>query len=238
MNAVIYRLPRNISLVSSRSHCTNCNKLIYWYENIPVISYIFLKGKCSHCKSSISVLYPLVEIVVGIFAVLITPEFLSKVTIVNYLFQLSVFSVFVAIFIIDVQHKIIPNELNIYLALIFLMATVLSKPLLFWLLGGALGVAIPWGITYIFYLLKGKIGLGGGDIKLFGALGIFLGPMGFLSNLTISCFIGSVVMILLILLKITKKDSYVPFGPFIVITAFFQIYFPSYFNMLMNALFI
>jgi prepilin signal peptidase PulO-like enzyme (type II secretory pathway) len=232
LNVVIFRMPRRESIVIKRSHCTGCNHLIRWFENIPLVSFVLLRGRCRNCDMRISYLYPAIELIVAIFALLITPLYLNQVVFVSYFFKLSVFAVFVAIFIIDFKHQIIPNELNLYLALVFLLASVLTRPYTYWLFGGLFGLLVPLSITYMFYKLRGKIGLGGGDIKLFGALGIFLGPLGIFLNLSLSCLLGSVVMLALMSLKLARRDSPLPFGPFIVITSFVQIYFPNFFNYL------
>lgn len=236
LNVVIYRLPIKKSMLEPRSRCKSCGKVVYWYENIPVISYVFLKGKCSGCGVNLSLQYPLVELAVGLFALASTPYYLDLESLHKYAFDLSVFATFLSIILIDLRHKIIPNILNLYLAVIFLVASILYRPPSFWFFGGLFGLMVPLSITYIFYLVKGKIGLGGGDIKLFGALGLYLGPMGIFLNLSLSCFLGAIIMLILIALKITKKDEMIPFGPFIVATASFQIFMPEYFALVSSFL--
>lgn len=231
LNVVIYRLPLKKSMLEPRSHCKSCDKVVYWFENIPVISYLFLKGKCSGCGVKLSIQYPLVELTVALFALMVTPSNLNISSIHEYAFNLSIFSTFVAIVLIDLRYKIIPNVLNLYLAIIFLISSVLYRPPVFWLSGGLFGLLVPLSITYLFYLIKGKVGLGGGDIKLFAALGIYLGPMGIFLNLSLSCFLGAIIMLLLIAFKITKRDEMIPFGPFIVAVASFQIFMPEYFTL-------
>lgn len=235
VNAVIFRLPRKISLTTRRSHCTSCDKLIPWYENVPLFSYLFLRGKCSGCKSKISPQYPLVELTVGLFAALITPEKFNITVLWSYFFFISVFATFLSIVVIDLKHKLIPNLLNIYLFLLFFMSVVWTKPWLFWVTGLALGALIPITVTYIFYILKGQIGLGGGDIKLWAALGIYLGPVGIAHNIFLSCFLGALVGGSLILLKVVDRNTPIPFGPFIVFVAGTQIFIPDHFHQFMAA---
>lgn len=234
LNAVIYRLPRKISLSKSRSHCPGCDKLIYWYENVPVLSYIILRGKCSKCSFKIPIQYPLVELTVGVFALFITPKNISSISLWSYFFYISVFSCFLSILLIDLRHKLIPNGINIYLASVFFCSVVLSQSPYYWGLGAAIGVLFPLGVTYGFYLLKGQVGLGGGDIKLFGALGLYLGPIGIIHNIFLSCFVGALVGASLILLKIVDRKTPIPFGPFIIFVASAQIFIPDHFNRLMN----
>ncbi len=232
MNAVIYRFPRDISISKSRSHCPSCDKLIFWYENIPVFSYLFLRGKCSGCGTRISIQYPIVELVSGVAALLLMPKMLDGLSILNFVFYFSVFECFLALFVIDVRHKLLPNALNIYLALIFTAFGLMQFPVGHVVFGGAIGLLFPLGFTYAFYLLRGKIGLGGGDIKLWGALGLYLGIKGIIFNIFFSCFLGSLIGVLWIATKRIDKSQAIPFGPFILIISFIQIFFPAEFQAL------
>lgn len=227
LNAVIYRLPRKISLSASRSRCPHCNTMIRWFENIPICSYIFLRGKCSKCNNKISIEYPLVEIFMGIIAFLILPKYFTAHSIQVFFFQLSVLAVFLSHTIIDLRHKMLPDALNIYLGIIFLAYSVIYRDWMFYVSGAAIGFAFPYLVTWIFYKINGKIGLGGGDIKLFLVLGIFLGPMGIMHNIFLSCFLGSIVTIFLIILRVIDRKTYIPFGPFIIAVASIQIFFPK-----------
>lgn len=238
LNAVIYRLPREISLSASRSHCPSCDKLIYWYENIPLFSWLFLRGKCSGCSAKISIQYPLVELTVGVFALVMTPKSIDGFNLYYYFFNVSVFATFVAMFLIDLRHKLLPNVLNIYLAIILFSRVVMNMAYPHWLFGAMIGVFAPLSITYLFYLLKGQVGLGGGDIKLWGALGLYLGPIGIVHNMTLSCFLGALVGGGLIVAKVIDRNTPVPFGPFIIVVSFIQIYFPEYFRRFIENIFI
>lgn len=227
LNALSYRIPVRKSIADGRSKCPQCDKLIHWYENIPIFSYIFLRGKCSGCKSRIPWSYFLVEVAMAIFAFFHTPSELSREAALSYFFDISVFASFLLIIVIDLKHKIIPNKVNIFLAILFFGSVVLNKSYLFWLLGGAIGILFPLGVTYLFYLLKGQIGLGGGDIKLWGALGLFLGAEGIIQNISYSCLLGSLVAGGLMIFKVVDRKTPIPFGPFIVVISFFQIFFPE-----------
>ena len=234
LNALIYRLPRNINIAFPRSSCTNCNKIINWYENIPVISYIFLKGKCSGCGTKISLEYPIVEIISALVAFLIAPSDLTGPALLSFFFFFSVFCCFLVHFIVDLKHQILPDSINIYLAFLFLLVSWFSHPWTFWLIGGAIGLGFPLLVSWIFYLLKGQVGLGGGDIKLYGALGFYLGPVGVMQNIFLSCFLGALVGITLIAAKIIKKENPIPFGPFIIVVATLQIFGESWFKHLIS----
>lgn len=232
LNALIYRLPREINIAFPRSSCPECKKLITWYENIPVLSFIFLKGKCSGCGTQISRQYPLVELGCGVFAALIAPRDFEPSSLINFFFFFSVFSAFLVHFIVDLKHQILPDSINIYLALLFLLVSFMNNSWTHWLIGGALGLGFPLLVSWVFYLLKGQVGLGGGDIKLYGALGIYLGPIGVMQNIFLSCFLGALIGLVLIGTKVIKRDNPIPFGPFIIIVGAFQIFLESWFKHL------
>ncbi len=234
LNALIYRLPRGINIAFPRSSCTECKKIILWYENIPVVSYLFLRGKCSGCKTRISWEYPFVEILTALFAFLIAPASLNPQDLMNFFFFFSVFCAFLVHFIVDLKHQVLPDSINIYLALLFFMISAFSNPWTHWLIGGALGLGFPLLVSWIFYLLKGQVGLGGGDIKLYGALGIYLGPIGVMQTLFLSCFLGALVGIVLIATKLIKRENPIPFGPFILIVASVQIFANDFFKHLIS----
>lgn len=234
LNVLILRLPKNEDVVFERSHCNSCQKQIEWYENIPLISYIFLRGKCSKCSNRISLQYPLVELIVGLFAILIMPKYIDGLNLLIFAMKLSVFSIFLTIFVIDLRHKIIPNVLNLFLFIVLLLTAVFSFKWQFILYGALVGLGFPSLVTYIFYKYKGQVGLGMGDIKLYGVLGVYLGPIGVVHNIFLSCFLGSFVVGSLMLLKKVDRTTKIPFGPFIVIIAFFQFFYPEYFSQVMQ----
>lgn len=233
-NVLIYRLPLGISMLISRSFCPGCKKTIYWYENIPIFSFLFLRGKCSSCSTKIPYQYPIVELAVAILAVVLFPSRLDYDSMIRFVMNLSVAVVFLSMFIIDLRYKIIPNQLNLYLGILFLAYAIIFLPLNYWLVGALIGLGFPALITWLFYLLRGEIGLGGGDIKLFGVLGIYLGPMGIIHNIFLSCLLGSLVGVLLILTKRLNRKNPIPFGPFIIIIASIQIFFPHDFAKLIS----
>lgn len=237
MNALIYRIPLGINIAFPRSSCPHCKKMIYWYENIPVISYLFLRGKCSKCKSKISIRYPLVELFIGFVSVLLMPRSLEINALWNYFFLFSVFCAFFVHFIIDLEHQILPDSINIYLAILFLCSSVLTKPWPFYVSGAVLGFGLTYFVTWLFYMLRGQIGLGGGDIKLFGALGILLGPEGIIHNIFLSCFLGSIVGLSLMAIGKMNRNTKLAFGPYIIIVAVFQIYFEPWYKYLVSSLF-
>ena len=232
LNVLIYRLPRELDTVSSRSSCPKCYKKIFWYENIPIVSYIFLKGRCSGCKSLISFKYPLVEILLGIVAINLFPARIDLTNLYFFAFYLSVASVFIVHFCIDIEFKLLPDKLNLYLAIVFFAHTLIFINMSWshWLMGAIIGFGFPYAVTWGFYKYSGKVGMGGGDIKLFGALGLLLGPTGVMLTIFLSCFLGALSTLGLIASKLIKRDDPIPFGPFILIIASVQIFFPNLFN--------
>ncbi len=230
LNAVIYRLPRKINIAFPRSHCTSCKKLIYWYENIPILSYVLLRGRCSKCKTSYSVMYPAVEIFIGIVSVLLIPKNLNSMSLMYYFLYFSLFCALFCHFIIDIKHQILPDSINIYIAVVFLCISLLKYSPSYYLLGALIGFLFPYLVTLAFYYLKGQQGLGGGDIKLFAALGIILGPIGIINNIFLSCFFGALFSLIMMALGKMSRNSKLAFGPFIIIVAVFQIYFPTLFR--------
>ena len=234
LNVLIYRLPRNKNVVFPRSQCPSCECGIKWYENVPIISFIFLRGRCSNCQKKIPLQYPIVELLAGLMALWLGPTVISLNSISIFLFFFSVFCVFLVHFFIDLEHKILLNSLNIYLAIVFLSFSIIFRPWTFWLSGALLGAGLPLLVTWLFYLLRGQVGLGGGDIKLYGALGLFLGPEKIIYTISASCLLGSVVGLTLVASKKMNINKAIPFGPFILIVATIQIFFPNLVNFLLK----
>jgi leader peptidase (prepilin peptidase)/N-methyltransferase len=148
------------------------------------------------------------------------------------LFYFSIAASFLAHFIIDIEHQLLPDKINLYLLAVILPYAIMNLAPAYWLVGGALGFFSTYGITYLFYKLRGQIGLGGGDIKLFGILGLLLGPLGIMNNIFMSCMLGSVIGIGLIAIKKLDRNTPFAFGPFILVVATVQIFFPKLFELI------
>jgi leader peptidase (prepilin peptidase)/N-methyltransferase len=232
LNVVILRVPKGKSVVAPRSSCMKCGHLIKWYENIPVFSYLFLKGKCSSCKTPIGIRYPLIELLVGIIAVLLFPSNLSDTSMIDFVVFFAIACIFLALFVIDIEHHLLPDKLNIYLFAILAPYSINKFGFIDPLIGGLIGFGGTFGITYLFYKIKGQIGLGGGDIKLFGILGLYLGPEGIVQLIFLSSLCGSIFGIILIAFKKLPKDKPFAFGPYILIVSAIQIFFPGIFQQI------
>lgn len=228
INVVIYRLPREESTIFPRSHCPSCNKLIRWYENIPLLSFLWLKGRCSQCRSSISWQYPIVEIFSALISGYFWPHEITTYSVLLYFFSFLVATSFLAHFIIDLKHYILPDEITLFLAALFLAHSLLHNPWSYSFLGAFIGWIFPFSVAYFYLRWRSEIGLGLGDVKLFGVLGIYLGPLGILQNIFLSCMVGSVISLFLLLWGKIGRKTPVPFGPYIILTASIQIFFPDF----------
>jgi leader peptidase (prepilin peptidase)/N-methyltransferase len=227
LNVVILRLPKNLNIVSDRSQCPKCKRQLKWYHNIPVFSFIFLKGKCGFCYEKISWRYPLVELLTGLISWWLFPLSLNAYSFGLYLMHFAIACIFICHFFIDLDHQLLLDKLNIFLLALVLPFSLMTYNWYFWVLGGLLGFGIPLVVTWLFYKLRGQIGMGGGDIKLFGIVGLYLGPTGVFFTIFLSCLVGAVLGSLLILLKLLDKNRPIAFGPFIILVASFQIFFPD-----------
>ena len=226
LNVVILRLPVQKDLVMKRSACPKCGSQLKLYHNIPIFSFTFLLGRCGFCQTRISWRYPLIEILTGLISFWLFPDNLNPENIGWYFYFFSIACIFICHFFIDLDHQLLLDKLNIYLLVLILTFSAFHFHWTHWLLGGFFGFCVPLLVTWLFYKLRGQVGLGGGDIKLFGILGLYLGPMSVFFTIFLSCFVGAVVGILLILAKKISKDKPLPFGPSILLVASFQIFFP------------
>lgn len=216
LNVVIYRLPRNISLAKPRSFCVNCKKKISFYDNIPLISYFCLGGKCRHCKEKISWRYPFVEAITAYLFLV----FYLKYGLTEEWFFCSILVLFlIPISIIDIDKGIIPNKLVFPCLISGILFTLLLR--FETLLDSFLG-AITGGIFFLILALLGKFlfkkeSIGMGDGKLFVTVGFYTGLAGFLITFFfIGLFSGFFVIIGFIAKKI-NFGSTIPFGPFIAL---------------------
>lgn len=237
LNVVILRLPAGKDLVYVRSGCPSCGNQLKWFHNIPVISFLFLRGKCAFCGGRISWRYPLIELLTGLVALWLFPLSTDSYSLGIFAFQFILACIFICHFFIDLDHHLLLDSLNLYLLAAILPYSLLHYHWSYGLIGGAIGFGAPLLVTWLFYKIRGQVGLGGGDIKLYGILGILLGPAGIVFTIFLSCFVGALLGLGLIALKKTTKDRPMAFGPAIILVATFQIYFPKYAHILQSWLF-
>ncbi len=225
LNVVILRLPDpGTSIVFPSSHCPKCKNTLSWYENIPILSYLVLGGKCRHCKVSISPQYPIVELLTGLLAVAVIANFgLSLTALGFFLFCAAL----VTIIWIDLHHQIIPDVISLP-GIIFGFAFSFVSFFVTWqesLIGLLAGGGIFYAVSYSYYLLRRQEGLGGGDIKLLAMLGAFLGWQSLLFIIFASSVTGTVAG--LFAMRSQKKGgaTRIPFGPFLAVSGLFYLFF-------------
>jgi leader peptidase (prepilin peptidase) / N-methyltransferase len=224
LNVCIHRIPKELSIINPPSSCPTCKKRIAWYDNIPILSFIILRGKCRNCGEKISWRYPLVEAMSGILAALLVYKFGPTVEFaVLYIFCASL----IVISMIDLQYQIIPNEISISGIILGFIYSFFS-PVFTWqasLLGILVGGGILALIALIYYFLMKSEGMGGGDIKLLAMIGAFLGVGGVVFTLAIGSIVGSVIGIILMLKDKGDSKAKIPFGPFLSLGALGYIFF-------------
>lgn len=230
LNVCIYRLPIDLSLVKPDSFCPSCKKEIKWYDNIPIVSYILLGGKCRYCKSKISYLYPLIEIITAIITLL----FFSKWKYEPYWLFLSLIASYILIIVsvIDFKTMLISDFFSYSIAILGLIAANFNpifsggfqERILSSLSGILAGAGFIFALSYIGKLIYKKDAVGEGDMFLLGAIGSFMGVKGIVSVVIIASFIGSIYGISLIVFKKIDRLSYMPFGPFLSLACIFNLY--------------
>jgi leader peptidase (prepilin peptidase)/N-methyltransferase len=218
LNVCIFRLPAETSIVKPRSQCPHCHHPIRFYDNIPIISFIVLRGKCRDCGGKISWRYPLVELITALLALLLFLKFgLTLIFLTFFIFT----AVLIVITFIDLDHQIIPDILTLpgipifFLAAIFLLDRPWKLPWLEALLGLLIGGGILFTIAFVYELISKREGMGGGDIKLLAMIGGFLGWKSLMFVLLFSSFSGVIVGITAMIIKKQDMKYAVPFGPFL-----------------------
>lgn len=216
LNVLIYRIPRNESIAWPGSHCPACSHGLKWYDNIPLVSYLLLKGRCRYCKAKISARYPLVESLNAFVYIIMYLKFGFGV---DFIFYSLMSSVLLAIVFIDLKEMIIPDSL----VLCILVLSIVQKAINYFLygispdlIGSILGLLAGGGLFLAIAVIS-RGGMGGGDVTLTGALGFVLGVKYILLNIFLSFVLGAIISIALLALKIKTRKDPIPFGPFIVL---------------------
>ncbi|MCF8027136.1 MAG: prepilin peptidase [Desulfobacteraceae bacterium] len=224
LNVCISRIPRELSIVRPGSRCPDCSTAIAFYDNIPVISWLLLKGRCRACGKTISLRYPLVELATGAMAVFVMLKYGISVSALIYFLLICAL---ITISLIDLDHRIIPDSISLPgIAAGFLAAFLL--PELSWL-DSLIGILIGGGILYAvalgYYLFAGKEGMGGGDIKLLAMLGAFIGWKGVFFTIFAASLIGTAVGVAMMIASGKNLKFAVPFGPFLSAGAVIYLFF-------------
>ena len=217
LNVCIYRIPRRESLNRPPSHCTSCQRRLAWYENLPVISWVALRGRCRGCGAAISVMYPLVEsTTAAVFAGGLLVYGLTPLLVIRLAFA----SALIVLFVIDLQHRILPNVITLpgivagFIASLFFPPGWLSS-----LIGLVAGGGVLLLIAEAYYRTRGQEGLGMGDVKMLAMIGAFLGWPLMLLTLVLASFAGSLVGVLMLATGKGGMQAALPFGTFLALGA-------------------
>ena len=206
------------------SHCPNCNHKIKPWENIPVLSYLFLGGKCSNCKMSISLRYPSVEFINGLLSGLVAYTFgASLLTLALLILAWSL----VALTLIDFDHQLLPDDITIPLLWLGLLVNAVDLgfgvSLQDAVIGAIAGYLVLWSFYWLFKLATGKEGMGYGDFKLLAALGAWMGWQSLLPIIILSSLVGAILGLLMIVAMGRNKSVPIPFGPFLAGAGFIML---------------
>ncbi len=211
-----------VNLVLPRSHCPHCLMLIPTWHNIPILSFIILRGRCRQCKEKISWRYPLIESGTALLALLCAIHFGQSMA---FLFSLLFLFYTISILFIDLDHQLIPDSLSLSLLWIGLIANTqtIFTDINVAIFSAAAAYIFLWSFVQLFYWVTGKVGMGNGDFKLFAAFGAWMGWQVLPIILLMSSFIGAIVGIIYLRLSKKTKDTPIPFGPFLVISGFISL---------------
>ena len=224
LNVCIMRLPREESIITPGSHCLHCNNPIKFYDNVPLISYLLLRGRCRHCKKSISPQYPLIEGITAIGSLLL---FLKYGLSLSYLFYFSFVAALIVITVIDLYHQIIPDVISIPGIGVGLLGALIIPHFTFFnsLIGMLLGGGSLFVVATLYQWLFKREGMGGGDVKLLAMIGAFLGWESVILTILFSSLIGSITGIIIIALKGKNLKYAIPFGPFLSLGAVTALFY-------------
>ena len=245
LNVVIYRLPvmmesqwrrdccelleveekpptSKFNLATPNSHCPQCNVAIRAWQNIPVLSYLFLMGKCHNCGVKISIRYPIVELVTGLMTLALMTQFNASPALLGAM--ILTWSL-VVLTMIDADHQLLPDDITLpllWLGIVFNLAdTYVSLEAS--VLGAILGYLSLWSVYWLFKLITGKEGMGYGDFKLLAALGAWLGWQAIPLIILLSSVVGAVIGIALMVLQRRGKDIPIPFGPYLAVAGWIAL---------------
>ncbi len=217
LNVCIYRLPRRESIVWPSSKCGSCGRPLAWFENVPLVSWMALRGRCRTCRARISVMYPAVEAATGaLFAVAPLAFGVTPLLAVRLVFGCAM----VVLFAIDLRHRILPNAITLPGVVVGMASSLFLPPgVVAALVGAAAGGGVLYAINEAYYRARGVDGLGMGDVKMLAMIGAFLGWRQTLVTLMLASCLGSVVGVGLILSRRGGMKAALPFGTFLAVGA-------------------
>jgi leader peptidase (prepilin peptidase)/N-methyltransferase len=235
LNVCIWRIPREESLLKPGSHCPKCNTPIAWYDNIPIVSYLVLRGRCRHCGERISIRYAVVEALTGALFVCLYLKFGLTIAFAVYC---ALVASFIAVTFIDIDHYIIPNRITFGGIGVGLVLSFTAKYLpgdrfvvtntVQALLGGVVFAGILYVLDQVSKLIFKKPGMGGGDVKLAAMIGLFVGLRLVLPVILVASVVGSVIGIGILIARRKEEPDpshYIPFGPYLVLGTIIVLFF-------------
>lgn len=217
LNVVIHRLPLRTSVVRPSSRCPNCGYGLRWFDNIPVLSWLLLKGRCRKCGTPISIRYPIVEILTMLVFLLHWWTFgWTLLMAVRLLFACAL----IALFAIDLEHHLLPDRITLPgIATGLILSVIVPPGIVEGMLGVILGGGVLWAIGEAYYRYSGQEGMGGGDVKMLAMVGAFLGWKLVLVTLVLSSVMGSLIGLLVIAIRRGGMKYALPYGTFIALGA-------------------
>lgn len=217
LNVCIYRVPRRESIASPASRCTSCGYTLRWYDNVPLLSYALLGGRCRSCKARVSLVYPLVELAT---AIAIALEFTRWGWTPAFAVHAAFACVMIVLFVTDLEHRLLPNAITIPGTIVgFAVTAALGGGWLDALLGIAVGGGTLFGISEAYFRVRGEEGMGMGDVKMMALVGAWLGWRLTLLTLILGSLIGSVIGVVFIVARGRDMKYALPFGTFLAIAA-------------------
>ena len=224
LNVCISRLPKEESIVTPGSHCPQCKRPIKFYDNIPLVSYLLLRGKCRNCGNPISTQYPLVESITALMSFLLFMKFGPSL---SYLLYFAFVAGLIVITVIDLYHQIIPDVMSLPGIVVGLLGSLVIPQVTF--LNSIIGVAVGGGSLFVVATLYQWVfkreGMGGGDVKLLAMIGAFLGWKAVILTILLSSLIGSITGIGIMVMKGKGFKYAIPFGPFLSLGAVIALFY-------------
>jgi leader peptidase (prepilin peptidase)/N-methyltransferase len=223
LNVLIHRLPRGESIVFPGSHCPSCGKSLGALDNVPLISWVLLRGRCRHCRATISPRYPAIELANGVLWVL---AFLRAATIPELLSTIVLLSACLALLAIDAEFQLLPDAITLPCTAIGLALAAIpgGRSLLSAAVGAAVGAGSLWLVRFAYEKLQGVEGMGLGDVKMLGMVGAFLGPWGVLLTVLLGSVAGSLVGLSLLAIRRGGMKTRLPFGVFLALGAMVSVF--------------
>tara|TARA_R110000772_G_scaffold30725_3_gene76239 strand:- start:2429 stop:3328 length:900 start_codon:yes stop_codon:yes gene_type:complete len=229
-------LNSTFNLVKPNSTCPKCKAAIKAWQNIPVVSWLFLKGKCASCSNPISARYPIVEAITALLSLVVAHKLGATEQALLYI---AITWALVALTFIDIDHMLLPDQITLPLVWLALIAAVLGYTVTPTdaIIGAACGYLSLWSVFWLFKLLTGKEGMGYGDFKLLAVFGALLGWQSLLTIILLSSVVGAIIGITLLTIQGKDKATPIPFGPYLAIAGWITMLWgeqlqASYFNLI------